>query len=598
MRRGFRLIETALKTKPTPLPTPTFLVRLEPWHRVFFRNLRDVLWPRRTAALQLSSRPGDFWGDVFVQSRLPWLKFLQSGALHAAVILMLWGSARLWPQRAHVVTPVAFHVSDVVYYQASEYLPPLDTGGAEPKLTAKADPAYSPQPIISVPPDADNRRQTIVTPPNLKLEHDVPLPNVIAWNRAQPTIPLAAARRTSDLKLPALSTNVIAPPPEVNQNKLNRAPLLAESPVAPAPDIDNTLSKRALPAPQAAVIAPPPGIELASRKLGDINIGHAEVVAPAPQLPLEEQHALSSRTQGSFGSPGATVVPPPPSIGGAGVGSQEGRLIALNLQPASPAGPVEVPQGNRRGTLAATPEGKPGASGTPDAAGGTATGAGPSGNGHSNGDGVGSGHSSNGIPPGLFVGASPGVRGVSAIGGTGGGGAGANGSATADPATLMASAAPPSGSVPRKLASELSPDQETDAERKVFASRKSYAMTLNLPNLNSAGGSWVMHFSELQEQKQTGDLLAPVATRTVDPGYPLELMRENVRGTVTLSAVIQSDGSVGNVQVLNGIDDRLDEYARNALLRWKFLPAMRNGNPVALQAVVMIPFKPRAKVGF
>jgi len=33
-------------------------------------------------------------------------------------------------------------------------------------------------------------------------------------------------------------------------------------------------------------------------------------------------------------------------------------------------------------------------------------------------------------------------------------------------------------------------------------------------------------------------------------------------------------------------------------MSWKFLPALRNGNPVALQAVVMIPFRPRAKVGF
>jgi len=46
-------------------------------------------------------------------------------------------------------------------------------------------------------------------------------------------------------------------------------------------------------------------------------------------------------------------------------------------------------------------------------------------------------------------------------------------------------------------------------------------------------------------------------------------------------------------------DDRLDEYARMALSRWRFRPATRNGNPVALQAVVMIPFRPMLrKSGF
>jgi TonB family protein len=123
-------------------------------------------------------------------------------------------------------------------------------------------------------------------------------------------------------------------------------------------------------------------------------------------------------------------------------------------------------------------------------------------------------------------------------------------------------------------------------------------MTLNVPNLNSAGGSWIMHFSELEDGENKGDLVAPVAMRAVAPGYPLELMRENVEGTVTLSAVIASDGRVGQVTVLSGTNDRLNEYARSALLRWRFMPALRDGKPVALQAVVRIPFRARLKTGF
>lgn len=102
-----------------------------------------------------------------------------------------------------------------------------------------------------------------------------------------------------------------------------------------------------------------------------------------------------------------------------------------------------------------------------------------------------------------------------------------------------------------------------------------------------------MHFAEQKDGEKQGALVAPVATRTADPEYPLELMKQNVKGTVTLAAVINEDGSVGEVRVLNGVDDRLDEYASSALARWRFLPALKNGNPVALQAVVMIPFRPR-----
>jgi protein TonB len=84
-----------------------------------------------------------------------------------------------------------------------------------------------------------------------------------------------------------------------------------------------------------------------------------------------------------------------------------------------------------------------------------------------------------------------------------------------------------------------------------------------------------------------------------DPAYPLELMKQHVQGTVTLYAVIGSDGSVSGVRVLNGIDDRLDQYASEAFTRWHFRPASKNGAPVALAAVVRIPFHPaRARSAF
>jgi TonB family protein len=170
--------------------------------------------------------------------------------------------------------------------------------------------------------------------------------------------------------------------------------------------------------------------------------------------------------------------------------------------------------------------------------------------------------------------------------------------ARSDNSPLLASAAPPRVTAVPRRSTELPANAASEVERKVFGGRKFYAMTLNVPNLNSAGGSWVMHFAELKEAEKQGDLAAPVATQVVDPGYPLELMRQSVQGTVMLSAVIHSDGSVGDVRVLRGVDDRLDEYASAALSRWRFRPATRNGDPVALQAVVMIPFRPMRRSGF
>jgi TonB family protein len=580
MKQGPLLIDTKHRRKPNPVAVPRLLVTLEPWPRVFFRNLADLFWTRRRAPLVLVSRPASFWPDVFVPSRLPWARFLQSTLGHIAVIAALWGWSQLWARRPQIVQRPVFRSSDVVYYDASEYLPPLDSGATRDPVQKTGDPAYAPQPIISVPPEADNRSQTIVAPPKLKLDHDVPLPNVVAWAQPKPTIPSAAmASSPSELKLPVMPTSVVAPPPDV-RSEPRETPALAGSVIAPAPEVDAAISKRDIRAPQPAIVEPPPEVGNAnSRRLTDINIGPAQVVAPAPQLPVGEQRALAGMAP--MGSTGAAVVPPPPSVQGSGI-SNDGRLIALNVHPIAPSGPIDVPGGNRRGTFAATPEGKPGAVGTPNIS-AEKPGVGNAG---------GSGSSATGVPPGLFVGRSAKPETNSAIAG------GVSKARSPDSSPLLASATPPRVTAVPRSSTEVPANAASEAERKVFGDRKFYAMTLNVPNLNSAGGSWVMHFAELKDAEKQGDLVAPVATHEVDPGYPIELMRQNVQGTVMLSAVIRSDGSVGEVRIVHGIDDRLDEYASAALARWRFRPATRNGDPVALQAVVMIPFRPMRRSGF
>jgi TonB family protein len=173
----------------------------------------------------------------------------------------------------------------------------------------------------------------------------------------------------------------------------------------------------------------------------------------------------------------------------------------------------------------------------------------------------------------------------------------------------MASVRPPRvTSAPSRTMRPESTTKLSEAERAVFGNRKFYSLTLNMPNLNSAGGSWVIRFAELDHDSgnhdsnnpdansPAGDLSQPAATRKVDPAYPLQLMRENVSGTVILYAIIRADGTVGNVRVLRGVDDRLDQFASQAVAQWQFHPATKNGSPVDVEATFQIPFRP-ARVG-
>jgi TonB family protein len=162
----------------------------------------------------------------------------------------------------------------------------------------------------------------------------------------------------------------------------------------------------------------------------------------------------------------------------------------------------------------------------------------------------------------------------------------------------MASLRPPRVSNARPMQPE-SATKLSEAERTVFGNRRFYSVTLNMPNLNSAGGSWVIRFAELKRETPSresaapaADLTQPMATRKVDPAYPIQLMRENVAGTVILYAVIHADGSVGDVRVLRGVDDRLDRFASEAISQWKFDPATKDGTPVDVEATFQIPFKP------
>jgi TonB family protein len=321
---------------------------------------------------------------------------------------------------------------------------------------------------------------------------------------------------------------------------------MERSVIAPPPELQ-AKSRETLQAPQSDVIAPPPTVDAAAtRRLGDLNIGHASVIAPAPQLSLDEQRAPSRRNTTALGKRSPEVIAPPPALGAAGASAGSGK----------------------------------------ESAGGSGK--------KSSGD----------LPAGLYVG-----KASNAPSPVAGDPATKNSSAYAVNPNLIAHARPARVSAqPMQPASESKLSQE---ERAVFGNRKFYSLSLNMPNLNSAGGSWIIRFAQLKPDASAGstsagvassaatssaepaaDLSAPSATRKVDPAYPLELMRQNVGGTVILYGVIHADGTVGNVRVLRSADDRLDQFASDAIAKWQFQPATKNGAPVDVEATFWIPFRP------
>ncbi len=125
-----------------------------------------------------------------------------------------------------------------------------------------------------------------------------------------------------------------------------------------------------------------------------------------------------------------------------------------------------------------------------------------------------------------------------------------------------------------------------------FTGRDVYMMAIQMPNLTSYSGSWLMWYAD-RTAREVGlaPVSPPVPHRKVDPKYIASAAADKVEGKVQLACVIGKDGHVSNVELLRGLDDRLNQSAEEAMSKWEFTPATRHGEPVAVDVVVEIPFR-------
>ena len=126
-----------------------------------------------------------------------------------------------------------------------------------------------------------------------------------------------------------------------------------------------------------------------------------------------------------------------------------------------------------------------------------------------------------------------------------------------------------------------------------LAGRVVYSMAIQMPNITSYSGSWLVWFAEHRPVPGAppGEMSGPVAQRKVDPKYIPAAVDEKVQGVVRLFAVIRKTGKVDSIEVLRSVDRRLDRSAQEALVKWQFEPARRDGTPVDVDAVFEIPFR-------
>jgi periplasmic protein TonB len=88
-----------------------------------------------------------------------------------------------------------------------------------------------------------------------------------------------------------------------------------------------------------------------------------------------------------------------------------------------------------------------------------------------------------------------------------------------------------------------------------------------------------------------GGVSAPKALFAPDPEYSEEARKSKYQGTVVLWVVVGPDGRCHEMRVQRSLGMGLDEKAMEAVRQWKFEPARKDGQPVAVQINVEVNFR-------
>lgn len=530
-----------------PFGTLSMEVAWESSWQQFRSSVRSFV--REPRAPKTGAFTGGPWLCIhWVEGRLPGRAFTASAAWHVAaiwlMILPIWG---FLPKPEHTLPTVQF---ELTYDPKTLDLPRISLPAPVPKpKPVAAKPEDPPKPVEERGADAYHPRQTILSVP-VKITH----PRQTLIQPSAPVEPPKIAPQMPNM----VEWAAAAPVPK---------PQMRFSPAAAAPEI-----KR-----HAVHDVAAPEIANQEKNPDALNIASSPVVNPAPRLAMNPSVAPVQQQRRANAQAAAPEISAQSSTGDA----SPRRLIALSTDPAPPAPVVEVPRGNLAARIAISPEGtKPGTPGGGNhASGGDAT---PGGAGAATGNNGAAVSGSSSLPAAVTVSGGSATR--------PGGKLNLNPSLPVRPDSHYALRTGPS--VTGMIDPSIAPD-------KILSGKEVYTMHIDMPNLTSVTGSWILNFAALNEELSAaahgkGRLGAPVLERKVDPEYPPSAIKEHIEGQVVLYAIIRKNGAVDSIQRVRGLEPELDKNAIAALAQWKFQPAMRDGEPVDIEAVVYIPFRYRA----
>jgi TonB family protein len=474
--------------------------------------------------------------------RSPW-GFMGSLCLHTWVLAWVALAPAIPPAQTkslyqREIQPYERHI---VWYKLSDRLPDVTPPAAKHDMRPLRAKARFEQNIVAGPKDTDRPPQLIFAPaPEIAPAKPLPLPNIVALApQRPPALPFTAPRIEPRAPEPTPS---LPDAPKVAAATLEVKPLPLDVPAPHAPRFTPPKNpKLPVPADPAALPAAP---EVASSA--------PDLSAPVA-LPRQQRKFVPPARQPAAPEEPARLSPPPPALTANVAVPAETSLVVAGLNPAKST-EVPAPPGSMKGGFSGGPK--------PQPAGGEGT---PSGALLEIPSLTVQGGAKNPQPPVMVASVSPtSPEGLAAA--------------------LRAGLPPAAGSAHGAMRATRAPDPR-------MYGRQVYTMAVQIPNLTSYSGSWMVWFASREaDSGMPADVRPPLPLHMVSARYIHSAEEEHVQGKVRLWAVIGKDGHVGEISLLQHLDDRLDRSAQEALGKWLFQPAARNGEPIDVDAVFEIPF--------
>jgi TonB family protein len=481
--------------------------------------------------------------------RSPW-SFMGSFGLHIFVLLWVALAPAIPTERPkslfeREIQPYEKHI---VWYKLSDRLPDI----APPQTRHDALPLRArekfEQNIVAGPKDTDRPPQLIFTPaPEITPVKPLPLPNIVAVAPQRPPA------------LPFVAPPVTPPTPQ-------EMPALPDAPKIAVATPDPKALPIAIPGPRAPRFTPPKNPKLPVPSSDPPPLPSTpEIASAAPNLstpvslPRQPQKFVPPAARGGVATAPegpSTIAPAPPSIAANAAVPADASLVIAGLDPAKST-EVPAPPGSVKSGFSGGPKPQPiGGEGTPSGAlleipsltvqGGA----------------------KNPQPPIMVTSPSP-----------------------TSPEGLAAALHAARGPLPPGAPARGAVRSSSVPDPRMHG-RQVYTMAVQIPNLTSYSGSWMVWFAshEADIGNAAVELRPPLPLHMVSARYIHSAEEDHVQGKVRLWAVIGKDGHVGEIALIQHLDDRLDRSAQEALGKWLFQPAERNGVPIDVDAVFEIPF--------